>query len=348
MSSPPKTHPRSPRNSLRDLLHSNDIRKKKFCTLFPEEQQVHIVVRDTSIAYCLKVLHEEKIHSVPVVDRLSESAYHIVGLVDMTDICFFITNAYLCQLELAQTNFKYIFHRDIQLSKAVDIINASDDNHLKLLKYESVTFYEILDILSKPGYGRVILLGPKGLFQSENKRKIHRLVTRSDILRFIKTKSDESIFDEILSQPVSFCCNPQKRNIITVSEIMNTAEGFRLMLSHQLHGLPVVNSEEVLVGNLNARDVNIYFADKEADLGSSIRDFLERVKANNCYVLVTCTMNDKIQRAVDLMIENRVHRVWVVNENNHVISVISATDICRLVAHENKEKETITTNITEM
>jgi CBS domain-containing protein len=321
-------------------LHQNDVRKKKFSSLFPEKQKVHIVVKDTSASYCLRFLNEEKIHSVPVVDRSQD--YHILGFVDMMDICAFVTNIYYSRTLNEGTdmiNFKYIIDRDFQKHKASELIDLSDNNHLKLLKWDSATFYDVLSVLSKQGYGRVVLLGSKGLFESDNKRSLERIVTRADILKFVKQNANYYHFHDLLNMPVSFAIEGQSE-ITMANDNTPCIDAFRLMVAKKIHALPIVNDDGVLVGNLSVRDVEASFNDKNAVLSSPVGEYLEKVLKTNPKApekVISTTKEDSIQHAIELMIDNHIHRVWVVDTNNHPIGVISASDICRIFAMSHKE-----------
>jgi len=315
------------------------LEKKKFSSLFPEKQKVHIVVKDTNAAYCLRFLNEEKIHSVPVVDRSQD--YHILGFVDMMDICAFVANVYLTRAmsESDMVNFKYIIDRDFQKHKASDLIDLSDNNHLKLLKWESATFFDVISILSKKGYGRVILLGSKGLFESQHKRPLERIVTRADILKFVKQNSSYYHFHDILNSPVSFAIE-NRDEIVTASELLPCIEAFRIMIAKKFQALPIVNDQGVLVGNLSIRDVEASFNDKNAVLSSPIGEYLVSVKKSNSLSpdkVVTIAKEDTIEHAIELMIDNRIHRIWVVDADNHPIGVISTSDICRIFVMSPKE-----------
>jgi hypothetical protein len=69
-------------------------------------------------------LNDEKVHSVPVVDR-TDGKNKILGLVDVMDICSFVTNQYY-QKQYVEgwdlKNFKYIIEASLNNQSASDLI----------------------------------------------------------------------------------------------------------------------------------------------------------------------------------------------------------------------------------
>jgi CBS-domain-containing membrane protein len=110
------------------------------------------------------------------------------------------------------------------------------------------------------------------------------------------------------------------------------------------------------------RDVEASFNDKSAELSLPVEDYLVAVRSTNAQVglcflffsflfsvslrnshfqspqsVATVTTAETVRGAIDMMTEKRIHRVWVVDAKGVPTGVFSASDVCRLFAHEPKE-----------
>jgi len=102
---------------------------------------------------------------------------------------------------------------------------------------------------------------------------------------------------------------------------------------YQVSALPVVDGNGRLVGNFSVTDLINIWTDKDGAaklLEMTVTEYLER-NSKESLNPITCKQSDSLNTAVSLMIEKKIHRVWIVDENQKPIGVVSMTDLFKIV-----------------
>jgi CBS domain-containing protein len=124
----------------------------------------------------------------------------------------------------------------------------------------------------------------------------------------------------------------------------------RLLLERRVHGVPVVDDEERLVGVISQTDLlawhhavgieggayydygNLLVPDNEDFRGLQLKDIRTANVGEIMSPVVHCIRPDRpIAVAAARMIERRIHRLIVVDPDMHVMGIISAIDLLRAV-----------------
>ncbi|MEZ4734427.1 MAG: CBS domain-containing protein [Caldilineaceae bacterium] len=108
---------------------------------------------------------------------------------------------------------------------------------------------------------------------------------------------------------------------ITVQADSSYQRALRLMDDHQLHHLPVVNATGQLVGIITERDLLL----AASHYGSADIEVAEIMHKG----AVTASPAMTIAQAAELMLQKRIGGLPVVNEQQHVVGVITETDLLR-------------------
>lgn len=123
-------------------------------------------------------------------------------------------------------------------------------------------------------------------------------------------------------------CN---RNVVVVSKSEPVNEAIKLMRSHHVGDVVVVESIEestIPVGILTDRDIVLEILAEGVDLEAvNIGDVMS-------YDLVTVTENTKLIDTIKLMREKGVRRIPVVNEKGGLEGLLSVDDLLELVAEQ--------------
>lgn len=134
-----------------------------------------------------------------------------------------------------------------------------------------------------------------------------------------------------------------------VSPEASIADVLRLMVAHDVAGVAVVEDDEI-IGIITESDVISRQKDVEeptvvpffdaifvADAGRSYEDEVRRVLAINAGQLMTSPVTSvksiaNIEQIATIMIDQDVHPLPVVDENNRYIGIISRRDMVRVIA----------------
>lgn len=98
------------------------------------------------------------------------------------------------------------------------------------------------------------------------------------------------------------------------------------MQQFNVHGVPVLDKDGKIVGNMSVTDLQHFLKWDIETLKVSAKDYFENINVNRV-PLVTCTLNSKFVDVIKQVVEKKVHRVYVVDENNKPVDIITLTNI---------------------
>ena len=138
-----------------------------------------------------------------------------------------------------------------------------------------------------------------------------------------------------------------RRDVVAVNPRDDVHEALRLMIENRVAALPVVTARGVCVGMISTSDLIelAYAADEELErllagdaptewLVKSIRNQLgmDTVESVMSSPVATVRPTDSVSAAAQVMVRDRVHRLPVVDEEQHLLGILSTMDIVELVA----------------
>ncbi|MBN2103553.1 CBS domain-containing protein [bacterium] len=117
-------------------------------------------------------------------------------------------------------------------------------------------------------------------------------------------------------------CDVMNRNVVTISPDQSLLEAMKLLVCKEISGLPVVNSEDQLIGIVTEKDILNFV-------------FSGNLKNTKVKEVMTCDVKsfppDEKAEYVALVIgENKFRRVPIV-EADKVVGIVSRRDILRVV-----------------
>jgi CBS-domain-containing membrane protein len=115
--------------------------------------------------------------------------------------------------------------------------------------------------------------------------------------------------------------------MVAMLESQNALHGFKTIFANNLHSLPIVNNLGQVVGNLNASDISGYHATDER-LKGSVKDFLLSKQSGK---FGTISNTNNLNYAIEYILANNAHRLWVTKDTETLTGCVSTTDILRLV-----------------
>jgi len=111
------------------------------------------------------------------------------------------------------------------------------------------------------------------------------------------------------------------------------------MFDHQVSGLPVVDEENKVIASISASDLK---ASTEKtlifDVHTPLREYL-----SNCNRLfkkdpnskpITCTIKSTLCEVIAKLVKNHIHRIFVVDDNNTLIGVLSLCDVITAIRNQ--------------
>lgn len=114
------------------------------------------------------------------------------------------------------------------------------------------------------------------------------------------------------------------KDLSTIKEDEAVINGFLEIEKRRIYALPVVDSEGKIVGNLSATDMKQFSKDHIPSFTLDAKFWL-KTHSEKSLKPVTCTKSTTFYEVLKTL--TQVHRVWIVDDNNKPIGVISQTDV---------------------
>jgi len=166
------------------------------------------------------------------------------------------------------------------------------------------------------------------------------VVSQSDVVRYLyhhdkdlSKDADQTIEEHGFLKSDAPSIGPKK--LISIESSKSALEGFQLLFVNRTNAVAVVDSEGKLVGNLSASDLRgVKATEVEQLLSTPVLDFL---KTQSHTALVVCKPSSTLRQVIHMLVEQRVHRLWVVDDNHHMVGLVTLTDIvCKFAPFDYK------------
>jgi len=296
------------------------------------------------------ILHDNNILCVPVYDHSQDKWIGLIDTLELLKLNAVEYNAhYLKENKLEELS---LFFPSLNLSDktvipalftAGDLIKQSDraknihvfdagdtmDTVMKVL-----TLYEHHRILvrkrkkteSHPGQQRTeeSTQGPK------DPANDYFMVTQTDIVRWLfKTLQHDSKLQERASRTLQDLKIAQKK-VLSLSCSSKAIEGFSMLDFHKVSAIPVQNQLNQLVGTVSASDLRGIHVQKLIPLlGLNVMQFIKEVTGSSFGNQITVTPKDTLLNCMEKILKAEVHRAWVIDEDEHLLGVVTLTDIIK-------------------
>ena len=120
------------------------------------------------------------------------------------------------------------------------------------------------------------------------------------------------------------------RNVVNVKEDTPIFEAVKLLVEHNISGLPVVEDDMTLVGILSEKDVVDLFYESENAENKTVNDYMTEPA-------VHFDENSVLVNVCDFLLKNIFRRVPVTSDGK-LVGIISARDVLNTVLQLRQEK----------
>jgi 5'-AMP-activated protein kinase regulatory gamma subunit len=274
----------------------------------------------TPLREVLRTLHTNRILSVPVM----ENDTGCVGLVDVLDLVKFTAIQYFNSQETSVMDDNVqvapeIFRQfEFEDHTAGDLLKQSKRSRDFKVLDKDATLGDVAQVLSHESHR--VLIG---------KDKDAKLVSQSDIVRYLSERKDQ-LDPKILNTPIGQL-NIIHERILHVSEHSSTIKAFCHLVRNQVSALAILDKQQKLVGTISASDLRGITDESLNRLTQPVLDFLKGTERKAPSTLVRCSPDEKLDMAINKLVEAKVHRLWVTDENERPIGVLALTDVIRTV-----------------
>jgi 5'-AMP-activated protein kinase, regulatory gamma subunit len=257
-----------------------------------------------------------------------------LGFVDGRDIVVGLVKTLLAhgKLNADGTNWEASFRSEEVMtaggkyleSPVRGVVNKSGDDVLKIFA-PSTALKDVVAEMAGLRLHRVVLMdGPD----------FHSVYSVSDLINFLAQKQGVWGRTDIGKLRVGELINDQKEGVFSLKESQPAIEGVALMEKNHVSGLAVVDEDGCIIANFSTHDFSKMMASSGAiappELFLPMHVFLlQQAQLVPSRAPVTCRKTDSLVSVVTKLALYRVHRVWVVDEENKPIGVITPFEVLR-------------------
>jgi len=155
-------------------------------------------------------------------------------------------------------------------------------------------------------------------------------ITQSDLVEYLHINnllgaSGSKSIDEL---------NLATKDVVTIKHTEPVIEAFKKMILQKVSGVAVIDVNNSLIGCVSAHDIRAITNSGELlehlyEPFSEYRKVMEALKVPTKPQTVKTTGNTSLNQVVDMIIKEKVHRVFVTNDSNNVVGIITLSDVIR-------------------
>jgi CBS domain-containing protein len=254
------------------------------------------------------VLAKLNFHNIISLPLLNEAA-QFVGIVSLQDI---VLDMVWRPEERAQT--AHVLSRQIR-----DVFVLREEaKHLWVFQATD-TLATIIETFSN-GVHRALVTQK----DDSNRHSHYVMLSQSDVVKFLS--QNLTSFKDVSAKTLAQLKIGEKRTE-TITADIRTFDAFKILGDEYVTGLPIVEKETGrLLANLSASDLRGLNVQKLMFLNESVESFLTAQKGG-IRAPITCKSSTPFDQVIQTLVENNVHRVWLVDDKEKPIGVVTLTDI---------------------
>jgi len=289
--------------------------------LVKKGQELVSVNPEISMKNLLNVLKENNILSVPILEE-----NRILGFIDVLDISAFALhiwhryNRFYWSSMQKFSEFKLASEKFFN-TPARDVINWSARDAPPLISVDG-TAAEILKALER----RAFKTHRVGLINDDNNQLVN-MVTQSDVLRFA-AKNMEHL--PMIDQPIKDL--NLVRSCVMVRFDIPFIESLSILAQNRISGLALVDFENKLLANFSATDLRGLLPNCFDMFHATTLEFLRQgTETKSKIPPISCLELINLREVIEIFAAEKVHRLFVVDKDNHLLGVVSLTDVMQIL-----------------
>lgn len=180
-------------------------------------------------------------------------------------------------------------------------------------------------------------------------RKIDNVITQSSVIHMLAECVGLHWFESWGTKKLCELGLPLMKpsHIVKVYEDEPVLQAFKLMRKRGIGGLPVIESGGTkAVGNISIRDIQFllttpdiyseYRSITAKNFLTAVRNFLEEHEEASPMLtgMITCKRDDTVKEVILMLDSEKIHRIYVVDDDGNLEGVVTLRDIISKLVHE--------------
>jgi len=156
----------------------------------------------------------------------------------------------------------------------------------------------------------------------------YRVLSQSDVVSYLYKHKEEVI--DIFSKKLSEL-GIEAKGVISVPSSTTALECFKQMSVEKVPALAIVDNSNKIIGNISASDLRGINKRKLLKVVSPVTEFL-LTQYGFLRDPITITFESSLGTAVGLLVNESIHRLWIVDAQHRPVGCLSLTDVINIFA----------------
>lgn len=272
---------------------------------------VVLIYHTSTVSQALQVLNQNRILSAPIINIGTNTC---LGSIDVLDLLSFLLGGSKDESwkDEVLRRFSLPVYYAIDFSMKNPFTPVSEDLPLN----------EVVSKFFAVGLHRVPVV--------DSSSKVNSILSQIDVITFLKNQIDNLTDERFLTFSKRLLSTLEiKTEVIAVPQDVKLMNAFNDIAVNGISGIAVVDENGKLTGNLSASDFEglsetNFFEYTEKTLGQITRN----------QQLITLKRTNTLEEAIRKLDKFKIHRVYVVNNEGIPVSLVTTTDIMRILTKE--------------
>jgi len=269
-----------------------------------------------SINEALKILYSNQLLVAPVLNSESRLCTGMIDAMDMLGYVLSVPMDAPTWASEVSLRFTTPIYRAIDFCGRDPVVTVNESTRLS----------EVISAYFRRGVKRVLVQNATS--------NIVGILTQSDAVNFIKKimgnnpRSDLGKLGSRHLRDLDFT-----KKVICIQETSNLLSAFQMIVANRVTSVAVIDDNGALKGNVSSTDFQNINSGNFQGLATNLKAYLT---VNP----VMATRETSFLGALQLIQDGKVHRIYVVDDNDVPIGLLSMTDILRVVSDQFKFEQT--------
>jgi len=293
--------------------------------VFPNDSNTLVTLSsNASVAEGFQTLISHNILSVPLFDEKTNTYINSLSIVDVILHALAAHNDADEESGVSSAHNTFCEKEHFRCYKARDIAGKSSQAPPPVITNPNVTVDQVVEIMVKTKAHHILALnGEKG--------KLCNVITQSRIVECISKLFSVDPGLTALGKKTVRELGLGLQDVKSISESAKAADAFRLLADKKVSGIAVLNNSGVLVDNISVRDLRAIKCNAAflKLLSHTVAEYLQAAHTEFGIPksVVKCTEHDTYRDVMERLVENKVHRCYVVGGADKLIGVVSMWDL---------------------
>jgi len=288
-------------------------------------------------------MNEKKFLSVAVVDTETQSKkqHPFRGMVNMWDIVTAVCFNELFEeyddekIDANQLNddiFDEAMKMDVFKLPVKNVLGISEESKTLWVYDSTASLSQLMEAFTS-GLHRALVRTKANSLSPQD----YLIVSQTDVIRFLLS-TNSAAAAKLLEQPLSATSAVTPR-VISIGTDSSALTGFRKLTMYDVQGVAVVNKSGDVVASLSASDLRGLNQKSFKTALLPVTEFLKLAHAQP-QNMVTCTRGEKVGSVMKKLLDAKVHRAWVLDDDKSPFGTVSMTDIIAVFSpHDNRQEQ---------